>query len=125
MNIIISIFFIFLFIKSLRFKLTILGLTFLAMSIIGLNFSDQLKLRYFDYPLRVLLNKSENNQIEINPFKGLNLKSASTNFLNNTHWGMHYKTATSMFHDKPINGHGFKQFRIKCENYLYLLVKNY
>lgn len=123
MNIIISIFFIFLFIKSLRLKLTVLGLTFLAMSIIGLNFSDQLKLRYFDYPLRVLLNKSENNQIEINPFRGLNLKSASTNFLNNTHWGMHYKTATSMFLDKPINGHGFKQFRIKCENYSYLFSK--
>ena len=50
MNIIISIIFHFLFIKSLRFKLTILSLTFLVISIIGLSFSDQLKLRYIDYP---------------------------------------------------------------------------
>lgn len=123
MNIIISIIFIFLFIKPLRFKLTILGLTFLAISIIGINFSDQLKLRYFDYPLRVLLNESENNQIENNHFKTLNLKSAYSNFINKTHWGMHYKTASSMFYDKPINGHGFKQFRIKCENYSFLFSK--
>ena len=42
------------------------------------------------------------------------------NFMNNTHWGMHYKTAAKMFTEKPISGHGFKQFRIKCKNYSFL-----
>jgi len=122
-NVIITIISLFLFIKPLRFKLTILGLAFFVISIIGINFSDQLKLRYFDYPLRVLLNKSENNQIENSNFEALNLKSAYSNFINNTHWGMHYKTAASMFYDKPINGHGFKQYRIKCEDYSFLFNK--
>ena len=40
--------------------------------------------------------------------------------MNRTDWGRHYKTSTAMFLDNPINGQGFKQFRVKCRNYSHL-----
>ena len=32
-------------------------------------------------------------------------------------WGKHYQVAWAMFLDKPINGHGYKSFQIKCKKY--------
>lgn len=117
-NFLISIFFIFLFIKNLRKPLLLIGSIIVVIFTIGINSSDQLKLRYFDYPLDVLTNYTfQNDDIENKEFI---FEKGYTNFINNTHWGMHYKTAARMFIEKPISGHGFKQFRIKCKNYSFL-----
>lgn len=118
LNVLISIFFIFLFIKNLRMPLLLIGSIIVVIFTIGINSSDQLKLRYFDYPLNVLTNYTYNNDDQEN--KEYIFEKGYTNFINNTHWGMHYKTAARMFIEKPINGHGFKQFRIKCKNYSFL-----
>ena len=32
-------------------------------------------------------------------------------------WGKHYQVAWAMFIDKPINGHGYDSFKIKCKKY--------
>jgi O-antigen ligase len=32
-------------------------------------------------------------------------------------WGKHYQVAWAMFIDKPINGHGYNSFEIKCKKY--------
>ena len=32
-------------------------------------------------------------------------------------WGKHYQVAWAMFLDKPINGHGYNSFQIKCKKY--------
>tara|TARA_B100000575_G_C23128014_1_gene653823 strand:- start:1750 stop:2721 length:972 start_codon:yes stop_codon:yes gene_type:complete len=112
----ISVFFIFVFIKSLRKKFFFLALAILILSLIGINSSNQLKLRYYDYPSRVLTDTIKGQDRDINQI-------SLNHFMNNTHWGMHYKTAIEMFKEKPINGHGFKQFRIKCGNYSYLFTQ--
>ncbi len=112
----ISVFFIFLFIKSLRKKFFFLAFAILILFLIGINSSNQLKLRYYDYPLRVLTDTTTGQDKNINQI-------SYKHFMNNTHWGMHFTTAIEMFKEKPINGHGFKQFRIKCENYSYLFTQ--
>lgn len=117
-NVLISIFFIFLFIKNLRMPLLLTGSIIVVIFTVGINSSDQLKLRYFDYPLNVLTNYTYYNDDQEN--KEHIFEKGYTNFMNNTHWGMHYKTAARMFMEKPISGHGFKQFRIKCKNYSFL-----
>ena len=120
----ISIFFIFVFIKHLRKKFIFLGALIFIISIIGINVNDQLKLRYYDYPISVLLHEDDfknDKKIKIN-FSPI---SSYSNFINKTHWGMHYKTAGEMFKEKPLGGYGFKQFRIKCKNYSYLFEKDF
>jgi O-antigen ligase len=52
----------------------------------------------------------------------LNLFTASTSTIEssikekimNTPWSYHYQTAFEMFLEKPILGHGYKNFRVKC-----------
>ena len=117
LNFLFSIFFIFIFVKEFRKSLIFISFFIVLSSVIGINFNDQLKLRYFDYPLGVILNQPSELKKNISNF---NIKSSYFNFINNTHWGLHYKTAGQMFIDKPITGHGFKQFRTKCKNYSYL-----
>ena len=114
----VSTFFIFLFLKKFRKKILLVSLIILLMLIFGINQSDQLKLRYFNYPLNVLTK--DNSIDEKENLKKYNVKKSFSNFMNNTDWGRHYKTAIAMFLDNPINGQGFKQFRIKCKNYDYL-----
>lgn len=117
-NFLISTFFIFLFIKSLRKPLLLTGSIIVVIFTIGINSSEQLKLRYFDYPFNVLTNY--NYQNDDNENKEYFFEKGYKNFMNNTHWGMHYKTAARMFIEKPFSGHGFKQFRKKCKNYSFL-----
>ena len=120
----ISNFFIFVFIKHLRKKFIFLGILIFIISAIGINFSDQLKLRYYDYPIGVLLHEEDyknDKKIKIN----FSPVSSYSNFINKTHWGMHYKTAGVMFKEKPLGGYGFKQFRVKCKNYYYLFEKDF
>lgn len=126
LNFLISIFFIFVFVKELRKSLIVISFFITICSVIGISLNDQLKLRYFDYPLGVILQNpiaSSNKSIESVEKKNISkfsFKTSYSNFINNTHWGLHYKTAGQMFIDKPISGHGFKQFRKKCKNYSYL-----
>ena len=121
LNLLISIFFIFLLVKEFRKSLIIIFLFIFIISSIGINFSETLKLRYFDYPIKVLSKKtfkdSDNKEIY---FSNIKVSHAYSEFINSTHWGMHYRTAGAMFLEKPINGFGFKQFRIKCRDFKYL-----
>ncbi len=114
----VSIFFILLFIKILRKQILFVSSIILLMIIVGINQNDQLKLRYLNYPLNVL---TEDNSLNNKDNSGIfYIKKGFSNFMNNTDWGRHYKTASEMFLDNPINGQGFKQFRVKCKNYNYL-----
>ncbi len=118
LNFLISIFFIFIFVKEFRKSLIVISFFITTVFIIGISFNNQLKLRYFDYPLGIILNQPSG--VEEKNISKFGIKTSYSNFINNTHWGMHYKTAGQMFIDKPISGYGFKQFRQKCKNYSYL-----
>lgn len=123
----ITTFFILFFCKEYRKNFIILFIFFLTISSIGIYNSEQLKLRYIDYPLRVISQnegESENVWTKTDNFK-VNLVEIPTQFMEKTHWGAHYKTAFKMIETKPINGYGFKQFRIKCRDYEYLFTEKF
>lgn len=124
----ISIFFIFLFIKEQRKYLFLTSISLIILTIVSMSFSNQLKLRYMNYPLRVLgietnyeqEDKNLNLRIKKIYSKKIKLRESVENFSQNSHWGHHYRTAYAMFKDKPFNGYGFKQYRLICANYSYL-----
>ena len=75
-----------------------------------INTLKSTKMRYVDFLKNI--SYSEINKFE----KEKNLK----NFLEdarNSPWGKHYQVALDMFLDKPILGHGYNSFRIKCSSY--------
>ena len=124
----ISIFFIFLLVKEQRKYLFLTSLVLIILTVISMSFSNQLKSRYLDYPLRVLgiethyEQKKENLNSRIKKIynKKVTLTESVDNFSQNSHWGHHYRIAYAMFKDRPFNGFGFKQFRLVCANYSYL-----
>ena len=127
LTILVAIFFIFLFCQKYRKKLLLMGLTLFIISLLAISFSSQLKLRYLDYPIRTLGLESETEQSETFKKRLHNISISKIqitemidSFIHTSHWGLHYKTAHQMFLEKPINGHGFKQFRVICNNYSYL-----
>ena len=97
------IFIICLFIFCIFYKKATLLL--LSLPIIGVIFfilalnSNAVKERY----LNILNSTSLKSQSSI-------LKKIST-----TPWSYHYQTAFEMFLDKPLLGHGYKNFRVKCK----------
>jgi len=122
-----TIFFIFLFCKEYRKNFFLVGLTLFIVSIFAINFSSQLKLRYLDYPIRIFGIEKKADQLKSfdERFKAASLENIKISklykgFIENSHWGLHYKTAHQMFKDKPLNGHGFRQFRVICHDYTYL-----
>ena len=123
-----SIFFIFIFCKKHRKFLILTSLLIIFLTVILIPSNKQLKLRYMDYPLRVLGvethtdQNAQNLNARIKKISNQEIKISESidSFLKNSAWGLHYRTAFAMFIDKPLNGHGFKQYRIICANYSYL-----
>jgi O-antigen ligase len=75
-----------------------------------INTLKSTKMRYVDFLKNI--SYSEISKFE----KEKNLK----NFLEdarNSPWGKHYQVALAMFLEKPILGHGYNSFRIKCSSY--------
>lgn len=97
------IFIICLFIFCILFKKVILLL--LSIPLIGIIFfifalnSNSIKERYLNI-LNTTSSKSESSIIKK---------------ISNTPWSYHYQTAFEMFLDKPLLGHGYKNFRVKCK----------
>jgi O-antigen ligase len=75
-----------------------------------LNLLNSTKTRYLDFTKDITYSgikkfESNKNIIDI-------LKEAK-----DSPWGKHYQVAWAMFLDKPINGHGYNSFQIKCKKY--------
>lgn len=97
------IFIVCLFIFCIIFKkVTLLLLSAPIIGIIFLVFalnSNSIKERYLNI-LNLTSSKSESSIIKK---------------ISNTPWSYHYQTAFEMFLDKPLLGHGYKNFRVKCK----------
>jgi len=94
--------------KILR-KLFLFFLSLLIL-ILVLNFLSSSKTRYLNFIKDIKYSGYENSK----SFKKFG------NFLEdvkNSPWGKHYQVAWAMFLDKPLNGHGYNSFKIKCEEY--------
>lgn len=94
--------------KILR-KLFLFFLSLLIL-ILVLNFLSSSKTRYLNFIKDIKYSGYENTK----SFKKVG------NFLEdvkNSPWGKHYQVAWAMFLDKPLNGHGYNSFKIKCEEY--------
>ena len=75
-----------------------------------LNLLNSTKTRYLDFTKDITysgIKKFEGNKNIIDI-----LKEAK-----DSPWGKHYQVAWAMFLDKPINGHGYNSFQIKCKKY--------
>jgi O-antigen ligase len=82
----------------------------LLILILVLNFLSSSKTRYLNFIKDIKYSGYENTK----SFKKVG------NFLEdvkNSPWGKHYQVAWAMFLDKPLNGHGYNSFKIKCEEY--------
>jgi O-antigen ligase len=82
----------------------------LLILILVLNFLSSSKTRYLSFIKDIKYSGYENSK----SFKNVG------NFLEdvkNSPWGKHYQVAWAMFLDKPLNGHGYNSFKIKCEEY--------
>ena len=94
LNFLFSIFFIFIFVKEFRKSLIFISFLIVLSSVIGINFNDQLKLRYFDYPLGVILNQP--SAVEKRNISNFNIKSSYFNFINK-HTGLHQNSGTNVY----------------------------
>jgi len=87
-------------------------LVFLSLIIFffSINIFKNTKVRYLDFSQNISYSEIK----ELN--KNKNLKTFLED-IKNSPWGKHYQVAWAMFVDKPINGHGYNSFRIKCIKY--------
>lgn len=98
------IFIICLFIFCILFKK--MTLLFLSIPLIGIIIfifalnSNSIKERYLNI---------------LNSTTSLEFDSSIIKKISNTPWSYHYQTAFEMFLDKPLLGHGYKNFRVKCK----------
>lgn len=78
--------------------------------ILVLNFLTSSKTRYLNFIKDIRYSGYENSK---------SFKSVENFFedIKNSPWGKHYQVAWAMFLDKPVNGHGYNSFKIKCEEY--------
>jgi len=75
-----------------------------------LNLLNSTKKRYLDFTKDITysgVKKLEGNKNIIDILKEVK----------DSPWGKHYQVAWAMFLDKPINGHGYNSFQIKCKKY--------
>jgi O-antigen ligase len=75
-----------------------------------LNLLSSTKTRYLDFTKDITysgIKKFENNKNITDILKEIK----------DSPWGKHYQVAWAMFLDKPINGHGYNSFQIKCKKY--------
>ncbi len=113
------------FILSLLFVKKIRNFIFLFFSILlfifflGINFSETIKHRFIDYPVKRFTVKafSYTDEISLDKFDKKNIK----NLLRNNPWGRHYLVSYEMIKSKPITGYGLKSFRIYCSDFNYAL----
>jgi O-antigen ligase len=91
-------------------KKIILTLVSLLIFFLLINLLSSIKIRYLDFTKDITysgIKKFESNKNIIDT-----LKEAK-----DSPWGKHYQVAWAMFLDKPINGHGYNSFQIKCKKY--------
>ena len=82
--------------------------------------------RYFnvlDNLLDLNINEIKTEKLILNNNLYKKTQNLKQNF-NDMHWGAHYLTVVEMIKEKPIIGHGYNSFRIKCEDYDYIKSKS-
>jgi len=90
-------------------KIILIFISFLIFFLV-LNLLSSTKIRYLDFSKDITysgIKKFDGNKNIIDI-----LKEAK-----DSPWGKHYQVAWAMFLDKPINGHGYNSFQIKCKKY--------
>ena len=90
-------------------KIILIFICFLIFFLV-LNLLSSTKIRYLDFTKDITysgIKKFDGNKNIIDI-----LKEAK-----HSPWGKHYQVAWAMFLDKPINGHGYNSFQIKCIKY--------
>tara|TARA_B110000503_G_C7142068_1_gene411283 strand:+ start:890 stop:2236 length:1347 start_codon:yes stop_codon:yes gene_type:complete len=123
-----------IFNEHLRKKFILIFVTFVLFFYLFINFSDNLKYRYWDH-LYILTNLEKVELIDetyvitskINKLDAIekkydidlsNLKQILFKF-KDTQWGSHWITAYKIFEDNPYFGAGFRSFRFECSNEKY------
>jgi len=90
-------------------KIILIFISFLIFFLV-LNLLSSTKTRYLDFSKDITysgIKKFDGNKNIIDIFKEVK----------DSPWGKHYQVAWAMFLDKPINGHGYNSFQIKCKKY--------
>lgn len=75
-----------------------------------INILSSSKARYFKFSQEILIIKESQAKNDFN------LKNVYEN-IKQSPWGKHYQVAWAMFLDKPISGHGYNSFPIKCKKF--------
>lgn len=96
---VITIFFSYLLNKKIL-KLILPGLIFLLLFLLVFQNSYSVKVRYLNFMNHITPLSNETS---------LKIK------IKNTPWFYHYQAAFELFLEKPVLGHGYKSFRIKCQ----------
>lgn len=127
-----------IFNESIRKKLIIFFLVFILSFLILINFSKDLKYRYWDH-LYILTNLEQVVIVDENTITSsskvsksdaidqnyrINLENLNKILISfkNTQWGSHWITAYNIFEDNPYLGSGFRSFRFECSNEKYSLI---
>ena len=90
-------------------KIILIFISFLIFFLV-LNLLSSTKTRYLDFTKDITysgIKKFDGNKNIIDILKEVK----------DSPWGKHYQVAWAMFLDKPINGHGYNSFQIKCKKY--------
>jgi O-antigen ligase len=96
--------------KQKFIKKVILTFVFFLVFFLLINLLSSTKTRYLDFTKDITysgIKKFEKNKNII-----VTLEEAK-----DSPWGKHYQVAWAMFLDKPINGHGYNSFQMKCKKY--------
>lgn len=97
------IFFFILIVYDFKFKYKIYSLSIcLILFSLFINFNQEYKTRYY------------------NSIKGLFQENGVRIYLNNSHYGAHYKVAKKIFLNYPVFGVGIKNFRVESYNKRYM-----
>ena len=75
-----------------------------------INILSSSKARYFKFSQEILIIEGSETKNDFN------LKNVYEN-IKQSPWGKHYQVAWAMFLDKPISGHGYNSFPIKCKKF--------
>jgi O-antigen ligase len=90
-------------------KFILIFISFIIFFLV-INLFKSTKTRYYDFVKNITHSGIE--KIETSK----NIKNYLTE-AKDSPWGKHYQVAWAMFLDKPINGHGYNSFQIKCKKY--------
>lgn len=83
-----------------------------------INILSSSKARYFKFSQEILTIEGSKTKNDFN------LKNVYEN-IKKSPWGKHYQVAWAMFLDKPISGHGYNSFPIKCKKFEEITNTNY